>query len=194
MRNEMESALRILAICLVAALSSGELSFAQQAKVKPVGRVVIVDSKGKTVGSILGGVGFNIKVIGGVPPNLGIRFVVLLEVDEQVVPVAVFRDRFSGGGGLFFESENCLGTPWLITNTSPNEPPNLLPQVAIGPPGQTLYVETPGASPQSVTTKSLLVGFSTCSNQTFQLSLLPAQALVNLETVFTPPFSLRAAP
>ncbi|OFV94944.1 MAG: hypothetical protein A3H28_12935 [Acidobacteria bacterium RIFCSPLOWO2_02_FULL_61_28] len=194
MTNDLEKVIRSLAIYVLAGLVLGGASFAQQAKVKPVGRVVIVDSKGKIIGTTLGGLGIhNIEISGG--SSLAVRSIVLLAVDQHLVPVAVGRDRFYGSGVFYFELENCAGAPWFPVITSTSEPPGLLSRVGIGPPGQTVYLQTDDAAPQSITIRSMLQPPLPCSNQTFHdIGALPTQPLVDLLTIFTPPFSLRAAP
>jgi len=162
--------------------------FGQQPRVRPLREVMVVDSKGKLVGATVGGMGM--LTVGS---SLQIRFIVLLQLDGLVVPVAVGRDRFYGGGVLYFEAEDCQGTPWFPVDTSSSETP-ILPRVGVGPPGQTLYIEAP-SPPQPITVNSLLHDFSTCTNETFDdVSAQRANPLVDLTTEFTPPFSLRAAP
>lgn len=199
MRNTFQRIIWTLAFFLVAGAPLTSAQFpqrGQRAKIKPIGQLAIVDSNGRIVGAALGGISNHSREIEG-GSSLRIRSIVLLKVNQQVVPVAVGRDRFYGGGGLFFESENCQGNAWLIEETASSEPPPLLPRVAIGPPGQTIYVEAPGGTPQSITTMSGWSDALGCVNQIFafdQVKVIPADPLVDLETEFTPPFSLKAAP
>ena len=161
-----------------------------------VNHAVVVDSKGKTVGATIGGVGL---VTSRFTRGTQIHPTVLLRVGQHLVAVNVDRDRFFGGT-LFFESPDCSDTPWFP------DPPlelggrrSLLPQTAIELPGQTLYVEKPGAVSPTVTLRSRRgEGFSSCvgenSYSPITVPAVQAQPLVDLLTVFTPPFSLRAAP
>lgn len=182
----------LLAIACLAALGFKLLSFAQGQGVKPVGHVTVVDSRGKTVGAALGGVGL-ITVASA--RGTQIHPTVLLRVGDRLAAVNIDRQGFFGGT-LFFQSTDCSGTAWFPTPPLGGRP-SLLPQTSVGPPGQTLYMEAAGAIPQTVTLNSRVgEGFS-CTATFFSpitVSAVTAQPLVNLETEFTPPLSLRAAP
>ena len=66
MVNALGKAIRVPSICLVAYLSLAGMSYAQQARVKPVGRVTVEDSRGKVIGTTLGGYNVNnIELPGG---------------------------------------------------------------------------------------------------------------------------------
>lgn len=184
-------AVRVLWICLLVSLGVFGAAFGQE-RVKPVQKLVVVDSRGRTVGQTLGGIGIhNFEAFGGA--DLSIRTIVVLQVDNWLVPVAVGRDRFYGGRVLWFESANCQGAPWLPPQQYPAEPPPLFPQVAIGPPGQTVYMAKPDAVTRSITINSILDNSLTCRNYVAQVESLPTQPLIDLLSVYTPPFSLRAA-
>lgn len=190
-------AIAALAACLLAITVAVGARFPQPAPVSQVQRLVVQDSKGRTVGFIFGGMGLDLATFGDVP-SLEARTIVLLQVGGHVVPVAVGRERFYGGG-VAFELEDCQGRAWFDAERAEFQATSLLPRAAIAPPGQTLYIATPGASPETVTRRSatdLSREFGiTCENRTFEnVTMLPAQPLVDLSTVFTPPFSLRAAP
>jgi hypothetical protein len=120
----------------------------------------------------------------------------LLRVGQNLVLVNVDKDGFYGGT-LYFESTNCSDTPWFRF-PDPGGRPSLLPQTAIGLPGQTLYSERAGGLTQTVTLRSKMGQDLFCLNNNFFSPItvqgLQAQPLVDLLTVFTPPFSLRAAP
>jgi len=181
--------------CLVIMTLQG-VTFAQQDRVKPVQQMVIEDGRGKTLGRVLGGVTIdNIEPFGST--NLIMRTYVLLQVDKTLVPVIVGRNRFYGGAGLLYESENCMGTPFLNPAMPEVEidAPSLLPLTAIGPPGQTLYMAVPGTALRAIVKKSVLEFGLRCINETGNISnAIPTQPLIDLLTEFTPPFSLKAAP
>ncbi|MBI2818695.1 MAG: hypothetical protein HYX73_01835 [Acidobacteria bacterium] len=166
-------------------------AFSQQVKVKSVNRIVIVDSRGKTVGESLGAVGIRVTEVGSGPTDL--RPTVLIQVNQTVTPVNVARDRFYGGN-LFFETLDCVGAAWFPAEPFGNWPAPLLPQSAVAPPGQSLFVETPNTQPQTINVRSMTGAGLACSNTSFSLRAVPAQLLVDLLTVFTPPFTLKAAP
>lgn len=190
----LRKAIRRSACGLTLALFFAGTAFGQQARVKPVHQITVEDSRGKAIGRSFSTIGLDIVEHGGT--DLEIRALVLLQIDQQLVPVAVGRDGFFGGRVLWFESENCIGTPFFSAEARSSESAqSLVPRAAIAPPGQTLYIVAPGAAPRPITIRSILEHASTCRNQTFSnISALPSQGLLNLLTVFTPPFGLRAAP
>ena len=190
MGKRLANLVRIVAISFVAGLTLPGASLAQQARVKPVGRAVVVDSQGKVVGTTLGGASMFDPGSGSINE---VRPKVLLDIDEHVVAVSLGRDRLYGGSILLFDSTSCSGNAWYPPASS-GLPLPLLPRAIVGPPGQTLFVETLGVAPQTVTTKSRFINGSECVNFTFTAQEVPMQPLVDLLTIFTPPFSLRAAP
>ena len=184
-----------LALCLCLVLLPRS-TFAASPRIRSVQQMVVEDSSGKTVGRVLGGVNvYNIESDNSI--DMKMRTVVLLQVDQTIVPVMVGRDRFYGGGGLVYELENCSGTPFFsLGSVVPPETdaPSLLPRTAIGPPGQTIYMAVPGAPPRAISKRSVLE-FGKCSNETGNIpNAIPTLPLGNLLDEFTPPFSLKAAP
>ncbi|OFW39914.1 MAG: hypothetical protein A3J28_05275 [Acidobacteria bacterium RIFCSPLOWO2_12_FULL_60_22] len=160
--------------------------FGQRATVKPVVQVTVVDSKGKIVGHTLGGVGLNF-----------VRFVndpfeptVLLKVNERLIALHVAKNYFFQSQ-LLFESENCLGNFWVSASFDED---SLLPLVAVGPPGNTLYLSQPNAASRRIALKSLFIAGKCIPNFSSNIEAIPAEPLIDLDTVFTPPFSLRAGP
>ena len=121
-----------------------------------------------------------------------VRATVLLDIDDRLVAVNVARDRLYAGVILLFDSLDCSGNAWYVTDSS-GIPPLLQPAV-IGPPGQTLYVASTDAAPRTVLSRSRFVNGNQCVNFQFSLDAIPMEPLVDLLTEFTPPFSLKAAP
>lgn len=160
---------------------------AQRPRVRPVGRVKVVDSRGNTVGTVIGGLGLtyvhNALINGQFAPT------VLLEVDGRLIAVHISQDNFFTNTILYFESNNCSGTPFLPVGWE-----NLPILVsAIGPPGHTAYLAVRGSQPRVVTTRSeLFRGLCRFSGSTERV--FPAEALIDLDTEFTPPFELRTEP
>ncbi|OFV97707.1 MAG: hypothetical protein A3H28_12335 [Acidobacteria bacterium RIFCSPLOWO2_02_FULL_61_28] len=185
-----------MGLCLLGMMSVPGVAFGQQTRVRPVQQLIVADSSGKTIGRVLGGMNiYNVESFAST--DLNMRTVVLLQVDQTVVPVMVGRDRFYGGGGLVYESENCMGTPFFSPGVRlpETDAPSLLPLTAIGPPGQTIYIAIPGAAPRAISKRSVLEFGLRCSNETGNIpNAIPTHPLVDLLTIFTPPFSLRAAP
>lgn len=192
----LEGAIRIFAVSFLAGLAFIGVSWAQQGRVKLVQHIMVVDSKGKAVGVSLGGLGLHVtEVLGG---SNELRPIVVLQVDQHLAAVNIARDRFFGGPALEFDSENCTGSAFLPPESSSEAPPLLSPS-AIGPPGQSLYLQAPNSQPQAVTIRSIVINShlikgGQCVNVNLHGMRVPAQPLVDLLTVYTPPFSLRAAP
>jgi len=194
MSNQFKRLTHILGILLISNWALAELGRAQQTKVKPVQQLRVVDARGKTVGTAIGAIGLNNMEIEGAS-SLSIRTVVLLQMEETLVPVAVGKNGFYGGGILYYQSDNCDTAPWFPVTTSASEPSTLLPRVAVGPPGQTVYVQKPDSTAQSITIRSIWQPPLPCHNQTFNnVSALPTESLADLSKEFTPPFSLKAVP
>ena len=188
--------IRGTSLCLAVMVALQVIAFAQQTRVKQVQQLKVEDSTGKTIGRTLGAINvYNIE--SSASTDLNMRTVVLLQVDQTLVPAMVGRDRFYGGRGLWYESEHCMGVPFFSVDTTFSETDalSLLPQTAVAPPGQTIYVAIPGAARQTITGRSNLEFGLRCTNRTVaDIPVIPTQPLVDLLTVFTPPFSLKAAP
>jgi hypothetical protein len=190
MEKRLERAIHILAISFIMGQTIVRPACAEQPKVRPVGRVVVADGNGKIVGAALGSVGVHVSEVFG-PSD--VRPTVLLQVDQHLAAVHVARDRLYGGR-LWFTSEDCTGMPWFPFEPIGGAPLPLLPQSAIAPPGWTLYLQIPNVAPQSIAAKSFLTSGAQCTSADRSLDAVLAQPLVDLLTIFTPPFSLRAAP
>ena len=186
MKHTIQKPVPILAL-LIGLLTAWTVpGYGQQTKVKAVTRVIVVDSKGNTVGTALGGASI-FEPINEVRPR------VLLDINGRLVPVQLSRNRFYAGVNLLFDSQGCTGNAWYPPDDHRDGPP-LIPRAVIGPPGQTLYAEKPEAASQTVTTRSRFINGNQCVNFQFSLQVVPMEPLVDLLTVFTPPFSLKAAP
>lgn len=205
MKKALQAAIFILVLLCFAALALGGIlfarppqdtavgRFAREPQVRPVRELVIVDSRGKVLGATVGGA--SVHKIPQLASNDRARPTVLLQVGQQLVAVEVARDRFYPSS-VFFEAANCLGSPWIWLGVDPlYDPPGLLPASAVAPPGQTLYVQTPGSHLEVRTRRSFLRPDGTCGEaEPFLDTAVAAQPLVDLDTVFTPPFSLKTMP
>jgi hypothetical protein len=129
---------------------------------------IVVDSKGKTVGPVVG-VGELHSVI------------VAFSFGESLLPIEVFRTSFFHGP-LFFTSSNCTGQPFQDESQSP------FPASAVSGPGDTLYAAD-GPS-QNITAASTMFGGGFCSSFPTPLSdAVRVAPVVNLD-IFTPPFKV----
>ncbi|MFQ5856022.1 MAG: hypothetical protein ACE5LU_10300 [Anaerolineae bacterium] len=148
-------------------------------------RLVIVDANGKKVGKVIG-------IDHHVPQ-------IALEINGHLFTLGVRENRFAGqtswNSGVLFESEDCTGTPYIRDDRS------ALPSVVVNVPGNTVYIEDPAASVQTIAVRSRYEWMSpwedppTCSPVTWDNEeAVQAIPLINLDTVFTPPFSIHSAP
>ena len=149
--------------------------------IEPVDELRVFDANGNEVGKVL-----TIE---------GLEFpLVAFRLDGHLVVLAVLRDSLEGGDFLFFESTGCSGTPFLLIRNP--DAIERLARAATVPPGTTVWVRDPDGAIQTVTVRSQLVPSRftpSCQNigpNTTQA--VPALGpLVNLDEVFTPPFSVR---
>lgn len=162
--------------------------------VKPVEQPVVVDADGDELGSVLG---LN-----------GPTAVVLIDFEGRLFSLNVLKDRLFGTQGpLFFTTNNCTGTPYI-----PVLPTALVTLSTIAPPGNSLYAENPNSIPLIITALSVLQPSfpggppASCQPTTPpppppgvppppgppQIFAIAALRLVDLDTVFTAPFSIRA--
>ena len=140
--------------------------------------MMVVDSAGTVVGSITG---FTFDGSQRVLPQ------VVLQRDGRLVGLLVHPDGFEGSGpSLAYGSMDCTGQAWLGGPFA-----TLILPGTIEGPGQTVYIPDPSAPPGLVTAGSLLQ-LGTCFTFQFDVSsAVPAIPLVDLNTLFTPPFSLK---
>ena len=114
----------------------------------------------------------------------------VFNVGGQVFSVYVQRDGFQQSAAmLLFESPDttCSGTPLIRVG-----PAVLLTEGVIGPPGSTIYAPDPQAVPQTITVGSFLfLGCDTFGTPFNPGPVVPAVALVDLDTQFTPPFTIK---
>jgi hypothetical protein len=142
--------------------------------------MMVVDSLGTQIGNVFG------LTFDG---SQHVLANVVLQKDGRMVALIVYPDHFEGTGpSLSFQSTDCTGTALFdgAFNTM------ILPGTIEGP-GNTVYVPDTSTPPQSLTANSLLQ-LGTCYSAPGGFGLLlaiPAVPLVNLDTLYTPPFSLK---
>jgi hypothetical protein len=182
---------------------------------KTVGQLTVFDADGKTVGKVLDagdgpsqGTAVSAKVAfrvhGGVPAPLGTSGTTLFVLN-------VFSDGFATDTlvtpPVAWQSNDCSGTPFLGKFVFVNgiaSSGGSMPLVAVGIPGNTVYVEN--GAPQTVTigsysthTVAALAGgeepVSACVNTGpfvgGPVQLFPARAVINLNDHFRAPFVVR---
>ncbi len=175
----------VLPLLLVVNLASSFLpATAFAGELHSVQRLVVVDANGKLVGEV-------IDTLFGYNPLLAFRqegklFMVALTPDSA--PFFGITGTGIGNGAFYFESTDCSGAPLMYRT-----PDFVLPTV-VNPPGMTVYVPDTSVIPQDVNFNSVLGevgGGATCGTFSGTLSLVPAVPVVDLGSLFTPPFSVR---
>lgn len=175
--------LLILVLSTVATTSQGS----EQPTLSTVQGLVVVDADGKKLGEVVGIARGNDR---GTTPGLD-GPVVAFSVNGHVFTVVVFEDHFFGNGrwdSVSFDSPDCTGTPFI------RETGSALPSVVVNTPGNTVYIEDPDATVQTVTVRSSLREMhhgGGCITGDREDDLIRAIPLIDLDTVFTPPFTVR---
>lgn len=123
--------------------------------------------------------------------------VVAVKVGERVIPLFMTRTSigvdYSGSNNLYFETTDCTGPPFLAQSSV------MLPRAIVAKPGRTVYFADPFGPSHLITQRSFLPGGDSgqppgsCSSeaQPSVRTVVPAVPLTDLDTLFTPPFSVR---
>lgn len=181
----------IIRMGLVASIAIALLPGARAAdgppQVNAVASATVVDSTGKPVGNVI-----------GLPPGFtgAGPVTVMVEIAGNFFSLNIAKLDLvatSVNGGPMFTTSDCSGTPYV----PPPDPFFMVQPSVIGLPGRTLYVFEPGALPQIVNIGSYF-GVNVFGAAPFCVQFVaqnvfaaPAVPLVDLSTVFKPPFSLR---
>jgi hypothetical protein len=130
---------------------------------------IVVDSTGKTIGSVIG------------VSNIGHVTTVAVPFQGKALPVDVIRSSFQQIG-LFFLTSDCTGQPFWDASSSP------FPTATVSVPGNTLYGQS--GAVQSITAASGFDQSGNCFQTSFPLAeAAPMAPAVDLNT-FTPPFNV----
>ena len=142
--------------------------------------LVLYDANDKKVGAVVDVAGLTIPVV-------------IFRANEHVFALEAIRNRLLGRQGLLFSSTDCSGAPLFDFEAGGVQgfDVSLLPTTAIGPPGSTVYIPDPNAVAQSVLTQSFLDQVGECIADGFMRTVVPALPIVDLDTQFTPPFSVK---
>lgn len=152
--------------------------------------LAVFDANGKKVGNVI-----SLIVSESLFPSLGPGTMVMLpavafRVDTFVVALFVTQNRFTGNREILFESSDCSG-PAFFQQVDPFFL-GALPGAAVGSPGSTVYIPDPDGPVQSVAVQTALRPDSVCFNLgSLTTDAVPALPLIDLATMFTPPFSVR---
>jgi len=148
----------------------------------PIQALKVVDATGKKVGTWV-----------GITTNANIP-VVALEISGIVFVVQVRGDRFEGredSAVLHFEEDetnNCAGTVLL---DKPGNWPSAVPLLAITGPNNTVHLVEPDAIPQPTMVLSALDQAGNCFSRIRNIMALTTQEVVDLFSLFTPPFTVQ---
>jgi hypothetical protein len=153
---------------------------------------VVVDSLGKELGLV---VGFDDSLrwpVIRMTINKFTFFIRVITIGDDINHDFGFSAGTHPDGSadsLYFESNDCTGTPYLISNN----PTRVTPLIAISAPGNTVYrSEGPEIS---ITIDSILRGRQELTCDVDQIpQVIPAFRAIpvaNLDTLFTPPFTIK---
>ncbi|MGQ0694676.1 MAG: hypothetical protein ACT4OL_03760 [Nitrospiraceae bacterium] len=159
------------------------------ANAQPVEALAIVDATGKTLGPVLDATGAFYKV-----PH------VPFTINNSTFVLAVFKTKFGGSGiptYLYFSSRRCNHqTGQVVASMSDMKNIDVTFWSFVAADGSTVYVPTANAQPiQSFKSLSRLLaepnGDVVCDDfAQFVPTGIPATPLVNMLTLFTPPFAV----
>lgn len=157
--------------------------------IRPLSRLTVVDANNKVVADAI-----------GVRVGEGITAAVAFDINGQTLVFRVTTDALigstgSGSGYVFFESIDCTGSPLVSGGDFPID---LAPRTTVRGPGQTVYVPTDANEvPTLLTTRSSRPPVGTngypCVQSEGSSLLIHATALLDFESLFTPPFRLTAS-
>jgi hypothetical protein len=179
----MQKSLLTLVIAVTLVLGSMMATFAAQPVLKDRNSLTVVDAHGVKVGDLFG---FSAITFGWVA----------FEVDRRPFVLRVTSQGLTGtGGGIVYNSPSCSGPPYIFKFDTVSLPLTLLSESAVDDPGHMLYLEDPAADPIA------LASFSGSQPQDGACLpagggqnpaiLIPVQPILDLDTLFTPPFSVR---
>lgn len=142
--------------------------------------LTVVDVNGTKVGETIG-VG-----IDGAP-----LISMIIESEIFVVGVSEYRffTEYQGTGllsRLYWDGLNCTGTPLIVGSAN-----TILPNVRVNIPGNTIYLEDDDDEERQGLSYLVAEG-KDCLNPSLIHSGVPATPLIDLNTLFTPPFTVVA--
>lgn len=196
MRNVEFAALVGLPMLLVLSLAASQ----DGTRIHPIERLTVVDANGKRVGPVVDlSSPFGLQSVG-----VSASPTVALDVEGQLVVLAVTRNRFAGPVNIvYFESTDCSGTPFFNGTEAgisvAEEPTQGLAPAAAALSDGTIYALDPD-NPLVVhnftaqSSKNSVASPPSCDQAGGQvLDAVRARMVVNLGERFEPPFRLRWA-
>lgn len=145
--------------------------------------LAVYDANGKKVGDVEDLGGSNVPLV-------------IFHMNDHVFTLRAIRPFLAGTRGLLFKSGDCSGVAFFEFESYPGSQTqafevSLLPVTAVGPPGSTVYIPTPNTLSQSIATGSFFSQFDGCLADGSTRTVVPALSIVDLDTLFTPPFSVK---
>jgi hypothetical protein len=119
---------------------------------------------------------------------------VILRAHDRIFSVPIRTEGFGSDHLLLFALPDCAGPPFRNANTVRTR---LVPPAVIYAPGSTIYLDDASGLVQSMISRSHGLGFippgkPQCVNQLIDVvDAVPAVPIIDLDTLFTPPFSIR---
>jgi hypothetical protein len=177
-------------ILLVFTILCGFIPVGVAQELQPHPFLRVVDANGRRVGFVIG----IDATRGGNPSDVWVAF----KVDVHVFTLRLRKNQFlgtlngfaEGEPGVGFESTDCSGTPFVATEASGES--TLLPVSQVAGPGNTVYLQQPGAPSQLIAMQSLLDVRGVCHSDFLRNSrAYPAFPIIDLAPLFTPPFHIR---
>lgn len=148
--------------------------------------LTVVDSTGTTLGRVV-----------GTPSFWGVSVSVPFRIEGQLFVLNVAINDYFGNEDddeVLFESADCSGQPFLDDPEDfGTDPLPILPVVAVNAPGNTVYLQVRGSAAETRLIQSGLHENGNCYTDPdpFERRVVPALTVVDMDTLFTPPFSVR---
>jgi hypothetical protein len=169
---------------LALTLAAGLAYAAAEGPLKSLSSLTVVDAHGTKIG----------PVISLFRAPIGNVFaMVAFEVQQQ--PFVLLAGPLGLGSigslGPYFTSGNCSGAPLVPSQVLVC---SMIEQPTVSAPGHTVYLSGPDAEPQRFIpfVGTQLTADSSCQPASFDnIDLVPARPVVDLDTLFTPPLSVR---
>ena len=189
---------RLLGLALAALTLSAPTSSSAQPEIRPVpgGRadvraasVALVDANGAQVGDVMYFDGHQRMLVSLTVKGQGIVLSTRVALVDSGGAIPGLRGQIEES--LPFEGLDCSGTPFIRYAGD-----ELYPRTTITGPGMTLWIPDTSAAPRAITERSNLTVSGTCVPQPFPGIWMaqPAEAVVDLATVFRLPFRLNFVP
>jgi hypothetical protein len=119
--------------------------------------------------------------------------VIAFNLDGRWFSLTVLQSGFAANTQLGFETFDCSGTRFLINFGAVLGTSVMFSPVAIAPSGNTVFLPVSNSTSEPRTLNSTMSREGACSplTQPVEAQVFPAQAIEDLNSRFTPPFTLQ---